>query len=118
MTPLILTLTCTLISVTDGDTLKARCDGRTVNIRLADVDAPERKACPVEWVRSKAALATMAQGPLTVAPDGHVSHRRMVASVAAGGVDLGHTMAAQGYAKPWPHDGGGALTEKPKGCEG
>ena len=39
-------LLCTVIGVSDGDTLKARCrddDGsHTISVRLAEIDAPER----------------------------------------------------------------------------
>ncbi len=43
MTPTI--LICTLISVTDGDTLRAACP-ETIRIRIANIDAPEVDACP------------------------------------------------------------------------
>lgn len=39
-------LLCTVVGVSDGDTLKARCNtaagSQTVSIRLAEIDAPER----------------------------------------------------------------------------
>jgi endonuclease YncB( thermonuclease family) len=38
-------LICLVIAITDGDTLRARCDDQeeTIRVRLADIDAPERK---------------------------------------------------------------------------
>jgi endonuclease YncB( thermonuclease family) len=35
-------LLCLVVRITDGDTLKARCDDQTINVRLAEVDAPEK----------------------------------------------------------------------------
>ena len=44
--PCSLPLLCTIIGISDGDTLKARCatdDGaQTYSIRLAEIDAPEK----------------------------------------------------------------------------
>jgi micrococcal nuclease len=38
-------LICLVVAITDGDTLRARCDDQeeTIRARLADIDAPERK---------------------------------------------------------------------------
>ena len=35
-------LLCLVVGITDGDTIKARCDDVQVNIRLAEIDAPEK----------------------------------------------------------------------------
>lgn len=43
------TFTGNVVSVTDGDTLKARFGSKTATIRLACIDAPERKQDP--WGR-------------------------------------------------------------------
>jgi endonuclease YncB( thermonuclease family) len=52
-------LACFVIAITDGDTLRARCDGyqEPVRVRLADIDAPERKQ-PF-GTRSRQSLAEM-----------------------------------------------------------
>jgi endonuclease YncB( thermonuclease family) len=34
--------TCSVISVHDGDTLTALCDGKKIKVRLTEIDAPER----------------------------------------------------------------------------
>ena len=36
-------LFCLVVAVTDGDTLRASCDGQEVRVRLVDIDAPERR---------------------------------------------------------------------------
>jgi micrococcal nuclease len=40
---LVLALLCRVVGVSDGDTLTARCQNQTVKVRLAHIDAPERK---------------------------------------------------------------------------
>jgi endonuclease YncB( thermonuclease family) len=32
---------CTVVGISDGDTLTARCDAQTIKVRLAEIDAPE-----------------------------------------------------------------------------
>lgn len=116
MLTLALTLTCTLISVTDGDTLRAACPEPT-RIRLANIDAPERDACPGPAARATAALQALATGPLTVSPLYQDRYGRTVATVQAQGIDLGKAMLATGLAKAWPHSRTGrALTPRPRGC--
>jgi micrococcal nuclease len=113
---LALTLTCTLISVTDGDTLRAACPEPT-RIRIAGIDAPERDACPGPAARATAALQALASGPLTVTPLYQDRYGRIVATVEAQGRDLGQAMLATGLAKAWPHSKTGrALAPRPRGC--
>lgn len=111
-----LTLTCALVSVTDGDTFRADCGAGVVKIRIADIDAPERKDCPVEWAAARDSLARLITGPLSITLDGTRSHDRVVADVAAGGIDLGRAMVISGHAKPWPHEPGRKTPPKPRGC--
>ena len=33
---------CNVVSITDGDTLQARCGDQTIKVRIAEIDAPER----------------------------------------------------------------------------
>lgn len=116
MLTLALTLTCTLISVTDGDTLRAACP-EPVRIRIADIDAPERDTCPGPAARATAALRRLATGPLTVTPLYQDRYGRTVATVEAQGVDLGEAMLATGLANAWPHSKTGrALAPRPRGC--
>lgn len=36
-------LLCLVVGITDGDTLKARCGGQQITVRLAEIDAPEKR---------------------------------------------------------------------------
>jgi endonuclease YncB( thermonuclease family) len=109
-------LTCTLMSVTDGDTLRAACPEPT-RCRIAGIDAPERDACPGPAARATAALQALATGPLTVTPLYQDRYGRTVATVEAQGRDLGRAMVSTGSVQPWPHDRNGrALTPRPRGC--
>jgi micrococcal nuclease len=109
-------LTCTLMSVTDGDTLRAACPQPT-RIRIANIDAPERDACPGPAARATAALQALVIGHLTVTPLYQDRYGRTVATVEAQGRDLGQAMLATGLAKPWPHSKTGrALAPRPRGC--
>ncbi|WP_424195492.1 thermonuclease family protein [Ampullimonas aquatilis] len=35
-------LICLIVSISDGDTISARCDDQTIKIRLSEIDAPEK----------------------------------------------------------------------------
>ena len=35
-------LLCTIVGMTDGDTLTARCEAQTIKARLTEIDAPRR----------------------------------------------------------------------------
>lgn len=90
---------CTAVAWTDGDTLAARCEGRpgTVLVRPRGVDADERGKW--RWRRAREELRRRTEGrALDVAPH-HDSHRRVVADVLAGGVDVGAAMRAAGWSK-------------------
>lgn len=114
---LALTLACTLLSVTDGDTIKANCGGQTVRIRIADIDAPERDTCPRQWAAARDAMTRLATGPLAVTPRYQDRYDRTVADVTAQARDLGRAMVATGTARPWPHNARGkAMTPRPRGC--
>lgn len=112
-----LILICTLISVTDGDTLRAACPQET-RIRIANIDAPETDLCPYEADRATRTLRVLVQGDtLTVRPLYTDRYGRTVATIEAQGADIGQSLITTGAAQPWPHsDRGRALTKKPRGC--
>ncbi len=109
-------LLCTLISVTDGDTLRAACP-EPVIIRIANIDAPERRDCPAAAALSTAMLASLLIGTFTVQPLYADRYGRTVATVTIRGNDVGSAMIDARRAKPWPHSATGrALARKPEGC--
>lgn len=111
---LILALVCTqshadpVIGVSDGDTLTVLKDGRQVRVRLANIDAPEKKQ-PF-GTRSKQALALMCFGRNAVL-DGAEQDRygRTVAVVHCGGVNANVAQVRNGMAwvyRQYNHDAG------------
>ena len=102
----------------DGDSGKIH----GLKFRLMDVDAPERRSfkCQEEnefadeawlWARE----FTESKVIQIVETDGK-SWNRVVARVLADGEDVAEVGMAEGYLKPWPHDGSTALTERPDWC--
>jgi endonuclease YncB( thermonuclease family) len=93
------TLFCLVIAVSDGDTIKARCDGieQQLTIRLAGIDAPE-KAQPFGR-RSKQHLSDLCFGRraeiITQTLD---RYGRTVATVRCGDQDANLAMVSQGLA--------------------
>lgn len=55
---------CLVIAVVDGDTLTALCDQQQVKVRLAEIDAPEKKQ--LFGQRSKQSLSEMCFNKQTV----------------------------------------------------
>jgi len=90
---------CVAVGWMDGDTLAARCDGQdgAVSIRLRGVDTDERGEGRHEAARDELRRRTAGQ-TLAVLPH-HPSHRRVVADVLAGGVNVGAAMDAAGWSK-------------------
>lgn len=90
---------CDAVDWTDGDTFTARCKGRAgdVPIRVRRVDTDERGES--RWRQAREELRRRTAGhALTVLPR-HRSHRRVVANVLAGGVNVGAAMDAAGWSK-------------------
>jgi micrococcal nuclease len=101
-----------VLSVIDGDTFKAEASlwpglAVTALIRVEGVDTPERRSrCAEERrlaMRAHDALAFLLEGPIAL----HDVRRdkfggRFIASVSlADGSDLGETLIAAGYARPY-----------------
>jgi micrococcal nuclease len=93
-------LLCLVVGITDGDTLKARCDTeppRTLAIRLAEIDAPERGQ-PF-GNRSKQHLASLCfRKKAEVRPTAIDRYGRTVARVACQGIDANAAMVRAGFA--------------------
>lgn len=110
---------CRAASVTDGDSLRVACGPwQTAPVRLADLDAPARDACPAQATAATAALQALVDGqPLHVTPRYRDRWGRIVATVETPAGDVGAQLLATRHARPWPHDNTGhALAPRPEGC--
>jgi endonuclease YncB( thermonuclease family) len=93
---------CTVFGVTDGDTIKVRCgDGAQTTIRLAGIDAPEKRMAFGQ--RSKQALSDLCYlQAATVTPKSKDRYGRTVADVECRGKDAGTEQVRTGMA--WVYD--------------
>jgi endonuclease YncB( thermonuclease family) len=83
----------------DSDTLAARCEGvdGTVSVRLRGVDTDERGEG--RWEAAREELRRRTAGHALAVLPRHLSHRRVVADVLAGGINVGAAMDAAGWSK-------------------
>jgi endonuclease YncB( thermonuclease family) len=112
-------LSCFLLNIRDGDTFVAACP-EPVIVRIANIDAAERKACPRDAARAKDTLASLLIGTITVQPLYADRYGRTVANVTAQGRDVGRAMMDAGAAKEWPFTNKGRQKERRpvwRGCE-
>ncbi len=99
---------CLVVGVTDGDTLKARCETadavrpfQEVKIRLAGIDAPE--SGQDFGTQSKRALSDICYRQMaTIRPESTDRYGRTVASVECGGSDAAAQLVGTGMA--WVYD--------------
>jgi endonuclease YncB( thermonuclease family) len=92
---------CLVVAVTDGDTLKARCGTEgayeQITIRLAEIDAPERKQS--FGTRSKDTLGALCHEAIaTIKPQNKDRYGRTVARVECRGKDANAEMVKTGMA--------------------
>ncbi|WP_349817086.1 thermonuclease family protein [Acidovorax sp. SUPP1855] len=94
-------LVCLVVGITDGDTLKARCgepgNYQQVTVRLAAVDAPERRQAFGNASRQHLA-ALCFQQRAQIAPRTTDRYGRLVADVACQGQDAGGELVRSGMA--------------------
>ncbi|HEX6361889.1 MAG TPA: thermonuclease family protein [Albitalea sp.] len=94
-------LLCTVVGIADGDTLRARCateaGPRTVSIRLAEIDAPERGQPFSRQSRQRLAALCFRQAA-QVRPVGRDHYGRTVGHVACRGTDAGAEQVRAGVA--------------------
>lgn len=104
-------LLCLVIAITDGDTLKVRCEAQhqqpaqTLTVRLAEIDAPEkRQAFGTKSREYLAALCFRKQAAVQPIEQGGGKDRygRTVAHVACADVDANAAMVRDGFA--WVFD--------------
>ena len=94
-------LTCLVVGIADGDTLTAKCPDSTIKIRLAEIDAPEKKQ-PF-GNRSKQSLSDLCfQQQASIQPIKKDRYQRTVANVACQGKDVGRYQVQTGMA--WVYD--------------
>ncbi|MGU5717229.1 thermonuclease family protein [Aeromonas taiwanensis] len=95
--PITTVLFCLVVGVTDGDTIKAVCEGKQVKIRLADIDAPEKSQ---PWgQRSKQALSELCfQKRAEIRPSTTDRYGRTVARVICEGTDANLAQVRSGMA--------------------
>jgi endonuclease YncB( thermonuclease family) len=94
-------LVCLVVAITDGDTIKARCGEagsyELVAVRLAEIDAPERRQAFGN--RSKQALADLCFNQwATIAPTARDRYGRTVARVQCQGEDSSAEQVRSGMA--------------------
>ena len=96
------TITGQVVGVTDGDTMTVSVDGRRVKVRLAGIDAPERKQ-PF-GVRSRHYLEKLCfRKPVKIDDRGRDRYGRVVGRVNCAGRDASAEMIGAGMA--WVYDG-------------
>lgn len=94
-------LFCLVVGVSDGDTLTAKCDGDQVKVRLAEIDAPEKRQPFGE--KSKQALSDMCfQRTAELRVVDHDRYGRTVARVKCDGADANAEQVRLGMA--WVYD--------------
>ncbi|MES2187939.1 MAG: thermonuclease family protein [Pseudomonadota bacterium] len=92
---------CLVVGIADGDTLTARCGDpgtyQQVKVRLAAIDAPEKKQPYGQ--RSRATLARLCfQHQATIRPQGQDRYGRTVADVECQDMDAGKSQVRAGMA--------------------
>lgn len=88
---------CLVVGIADGDTLTMRCDDHTVKVRLAEIDAPEKRQ---PWgTRSREALAALCfQHQAMLRPEKLDRYGRTVGRVECSGRDASLAQAEAGLA--------------------
>jgi len=93
------TRTATVLAIGDGDTMRVREGNRTVNVRLACIDAPETSQAP-HGERARTQLQALA--PVGSAVELRVKatdrYGRSVAELSRGGQNLNQALVASGAA--------------------
>jgi endonuclease YncB( thermonuclease family) len=102
------TRTATVLSIGDGDTLRVREGSRTLNVRLACIDAPESSQAPLG---AQARQQLQALAPMGSSVELRIKatdrYGRSVAELIRGGRNLNQTLVASGVAFVyWQYIGG------------
>ena len=89
--------TVSIDGVSDGDTFYVRLDGSSVRVRLAEVDAPEKRQ-PFGRRSEQALRALLGSGPVVLRWSELDRSGRILAHAEAGGLDVGREMVRGGWA--------------------
>lgn len=91
----------TVVGVIDGDTIDVLVEGRAVRVRLAEIDAPERRqAFGSKAKRELSALIFRREA--TVTDEGRDRYGRVVGTVRVDGRNINETMVWMGLAWAYP----------------
>ncbi|MBS1943301.1 MAG: thermonuclease family protein [Bacteroidetes bacterium] len=86
-----------VVAVLDGDTIDVLVDRQPVRVRLAQIDAPEKRQA--FGTRARQALAAMVfRQPVTVDEAGQDRYGRVLGTVYTAGVNVNAAMVSQGMA--------------------
>ncbi len=101
-----LPLICLVLSITDGDTLKVRCDdtGPEVVVRINSIDAPDKRQPFGDQSRKSLSKLCARQTIAVRQVDTEDDDDRIVADVQCRGVDAGQHQVALGMAWVADHD--------------
>lgn len=92
---------CLVVGISDGDTLTAKCEGTQIKVRLAEIDAPEKRQA--FGTRSKQALSDMCfQREAELRVVNHDRYGRTVARVKCDSIDANAEQVRLGMA--WVYD--------------
>lgn len=90
-------LLCLIVGISDGDTLTAKCPTETIKVRIAEIDAPEKKQAFGQ--RSKQSLSDLCfKSQAEVRPDKKDRYGRTVARVSCNGIDVSQHQTSTGMA--------------------
>jgi endonuclease YncB( thermonuclease family) len=95
------TWTGRVVWVTDADSLRAEIKGSVMEIRLADIDAPERDQ-PYAWQATLELIDMVRDREILVVPRDVDRYGRIVARVHVNGIDVCHELVARGAAWFYP----------------
>ena len=95
------TWTGRVVWVTDADSLRAEIKGSIMEIRLADIDAPERDQ-PYAWQATLELIDLVRDREILIVPRDVDRYGRVVARVHVNGIDVCHQLVARGAAWFYP----------------